>query len=325
MKEDCKEVARVWLRLHDQKGITKGITKRKQLTAAEMMRNLAEKYEFGDGGAAPIVHPAPQAPRDGLTPAEATAAPVAGCSTVKIRRARRARRARPKRKFDPICAADPQIGQLGRYPYLPDDLKHNCESTPRSLKRLQRETFGILEATCIDGHDDAVSAAREEGAKRDDVLVQILGAIEALSAQKTRVLDAKNSAAARFSARDAYFARDPAVLTQTLRGFIQAAFDAEDVERVCAAFIDVLHRNGHDDLVRSSALWSRSPRTMLDMPLRSLCGITTMLPHFHFAQKAFEGESSERGESSEGAKPSRLQSLVGPIKARLEAMAVGAV
>jgi hypothetical protein len=234
----------------------------------------------------------------------------------------RALRSRPKRKFDPIGAADPQIGPLGRYPYIHDALKHKCASTRRSLGLLRRETFSVLEATCIDGHDEAVSAAREEGAKRDGALVQILGAIEALSAENTRVLDAKNSAVAPFSAREAYFARDPAVLNQTLRGFIQAAFDAEDVDKVCAAFTDLLHRNGHDGLVPSSALWSRSPRTMLDMPLRSLCGITTMLPHFHFAQKAFDGERSERSESSEGATPSRLQSLVEPIKARLEAMAV---
>ena len=319
-----KEVGRVWF--HDPKGITK----RKNPTAAEAIKNLHEKYRFGDGvisltTAAPIV---PQAPRDDLTsstvsPPEAsspvstgsTVSPGAIGATVQIRRAlalrtRRARRSLPKHKVDPICAADPQIGPLARYPYIPDDLKHNCASTPRSLRLLQRGTFSVLEATCIDGHDDAVFAAREEGAKRDGALVQILGAIETLSAQNT-----VTRSAAPFSARDAYFARDPAVLKQTLRGFIQAAFDAKDVDKVCAAFIDVLHRNCHDGLVDSSALWCHSPRTMLDMPLRSLCGITTMLPHFHFAKKAFDGESSE---SSEGARPSRLRSLVGPITARLE-------
>lgn len=235
-------------------------------------------------------------------------------STGPIRRAG----ARRSRKFNPV--SEPQM-PYGRYPDIPKDLKQKW-SSPKSPRLLQRITFGVLESTYVGSHGAASIAACEEGANREQLFVQILGAIEALSAQKTRVLDAKNSAVAPFSARDAYFTKDHAVLRQTLRGFIQAAFDAEEVDKVCAAFIDVLHRNGHDGLVDSSALWSRSPRTMLDMPLRSLCGITTMLPHFHFAQKAFEGESSESSGSSDEAKPSRLQRLVEPIKARLEAMAV---
>jgi hypothetical protein len=227
-------------------------------------------------------------------------------STGPIRRAA----ARRSRKFNPI--SDPQM-PYGRYPDIPKDLKQNwaSESSPKSLRLLQRITFGVLESTYVGSHGAASIAACEEGAKREQLFVQILCAIEALSAEETRVLDAAAAVVAPFSARDAYFTKDPAVLTQTLRGFIQAAFDAEDVDRVCAAFIDVLHRNGHDGLVPSSALWSRSPRTMLDMPLRSLCGITTMLPHFHFAQKAFEGDSNDSNEGPSG--------LVEAIKARMQA------
>ena len=131
--------------------------KSKAVTIQEAVRAMFEKYGFGDGGssltAAPIAPQAPQAPhepralqahraRQGavgqikcvdlervaynvvrlMTPAEATGQPSstastgAACTTGPIRR----KRDRPKRKFDPIRSADPQM-QSGRYPKIPKE------------------------------------------------------------------------------------------------------------------------------------------------------------------------------------------------------------
>ena len=172
----------------------------------------------------------------------------------------------------------------GRYPKIPRNLKQNWESA--TSKSLSRVTFGVLESAYIGSHEDASIAARDEGAKREQLLCWILGAIAETNG-------------AQFSRHDAYFAKDPEVLRQTLRGFIQAAFKPDDVQRICAAFTDVLRCSSGP--VAQSALWCQSPRKMLDMPLRSLCGITTMIPHFNFARKSWDQPSP----------------LVGPIKARL--------
>ena len=293
--------------------------KSKAVTIQEAVRAMFEKYGFGDGGssltAAPIAPQAPQAPqalkaprahraRQGaggqikcvdlervaynvvrlMTPAEATGQPSSTASTGAARTTGPIRRKRARApKFSPIRSADPQM-QYGRYPKIPRNLKQNLASA--TSKSLSRIPFGVLESAYIGSNEDASIAARDEGAKREQLLCWILGAIAETNG-------------AQFSSHDAYFAKDPAVLGQTLRGFIQAAFKPDDATRVCSAFTDVLRCiNGP---VAQSALWCHSPRTMLDIPLRSLCGITTMIPHFNFARKSWDQPSP----------------LVGPIKARL--------
>ena len=216
-----------------------------------------------------------------MTPAEATGQPSstvstgATCTTGPIRR----KRDRTKRKFDPIRSADPQMPS-GRSPKIPRNLKQNLASAKCRIP------FGVLESAYIGSNEDASIAACDEGARREQLLCWILGAIAETNG-------------AQFSRHDAYFAKDPEVLRQTLRGFIQAAFKPDDVQRICAAFTDVLRCSSGP--VAQSALWCHSPRKMLDMPLRSLCGITTMIPHFNFARKSWDQPSP----------------LVGPIKARL--------